>query len=258
MTVRFFLAILLTLASSWAQAGAAQTKEVVVIGTIHGDHNRFPLYTFNTLEIILKHIAPDLILIEEDPRTFDQVQKLSEEEYGKIRPVEIKKVILPFASAKNIKVIPTDWRIEFDKDSEKQDGEFKTLLKDENNRKQFATIEAYDSLFVDDYLTKSVYDLHSDTFMSILEQRDLLFDRTVFAKSRELDRLRQSKINENVISFLKKESFKKAVVIYGISHRPFIIRAIKKSGVANVLGLRESMQSRLPSFFDREKPLTMP
>lgn len=89
-----------------ASGDLAQSKEVVVIGTVHGDHNRFPLYTFNPLEIVLKHINPDLILIEEDQRTLSQVKKLSEEEYGKVRPIEIKKVVLPFAESKNIKVVP--------------------------------------------------------------------------------------------------------------------------------------------------------
>lgn len=137
----------------------AVDKEVVVIGTLHGDHNRFPLYTFQTLEIVLKNLAPDLLLIEEDPKTYaDKLyEKLSEDEYNKIRPVEIRKVVLPYARANNVKVIPTDSRIVFDEESRKLEEQDKKLLHDPKNRNVFETImRGYESVFVDDYLTHSI------------------------------------------------------------------------------------------------------
>lgn len=244
-----------------ASESLAQSKEVVVIGTVHGDHNRFPLYNFQTLEIVLKHINPDLLLIEEDPQWFheNRFETMSEEQYGAARPVEIKKVLMPFAKAKVVKVIPTDWRMDFDRESAKNAEAEKALLKDPRNKALYATlIKSYEALFIDDYLTKSIYDLHSDTMMAVLEQRDELFTGTPFEKLRQLDRERQRHINENVVHALATEKFQRAVVVYGISHRPFIVRAIKKSKAANVLSLQEAMKPRVPSFFDREKSLMIP
>ena len=116
-------------------------------------------------------------------------------------------------------------------------------------------MRSYESIFVDDYLTRSIFDLHSDTFMAILEQRDGLFDDTPLQKSREWDRKRQAAINRNVVEALNNETFKRAVVIYGISHRPFIVRAIQKSNAARVLRLHEAMKPKVPSYFERKKSI---
>jgi len=89
--------ILLAFFQIFTTPARAGTKEVVVIGTFHGDHNLFPLYNFETLRIVIEHLQPDLLIIEEDPKTFAEkwYEKLSEEDYTQKRPIEIRKVICP-------------------------------------------------------------------------------------------------------------------------------------------------------------------
>ena len=230
-------------------ASLGYAKEVVVIGTIHGDHKRFPLFNFDTIRIALEHIKPDILFIEEDPKTFSEklYEKLSEEEYGKIRPVEIKKVLIPFAQLNKVKVVPTDWRVGYD---EKVEELYKNTEKDDFFK---AVQHPYMSLFMDDYLTTSIYDFHSDKFMAVLEGRNLLYNSIPKYKAfRQLDTKRQKIINQNVVDGLKKHSFKTAVVVYGVSHRPAIVRAINRASAAKVLTLQEAMKPRVDGVFERE------
>ena len=221
-----------------------EQKEVFVLGTIHGDHNRLPLYNFETIRIILEHIKPDILFIEEDPVTYKEklYDKLSEKDYMEIRPVEIKKVLIPYAEKHNIKVVPTDWRVGYDEKS----SEMKPVRDDVYKAVQ----HAYMSIFMDDYLTASVYDFHSDKTMAIIEGRELLLDALPKQKKvREIHTKRQRIINQNIIDGLKNNSFKKAVVVYGLSHRPAIIRAINKSRIAKVLSFKEAMKPRVGGLF---------
>lgn len=107
-----------------SQAVAAN-KSVVVIGTIHGDHNRFPLFNLETLRIVINHISPDLLIIEEDPKTFSEkwYEKLTDEEYGAKRPIEIKQILMPYTLKNKIKVVPVDDREEYDKNNKLLDAE---------------------------------------------------------------------------------------------------------------------------------------
>ncbi len=242
---KYFLLILLLIPN------LSYSKTVTVIGTIHGDHKRFPLYNFETLKIVLEHIDPDLLLIEEDPATFREkwYQKFSYKKYMSVRPIEIKNVIMPFAERSKIKVIPTDWRIDFDKNVDKLHESI-----DAKEDKTFKALQhAYLTIFLDKYLTNSIYDLHSDNMMAIIETRSLAFDSIPkYKEMRRLDTKRQKIINQNIVKALRTEKYKKAVVIYGISHRPSILRAIKRSKAAKVLSLRSAMTSQIPALFERD------
>ncbi len=233
---------------------AFEKKEVIVIGTLHGDHSRLPLYNFETLKIVLRHLKPDLLLIEEDPETFEQklYESMSEDDYLSIRPIEIKTVIVPYAKINNIKIIPTDWRIEFDKEMKSNALKNRALLEDKENQALFQRIStSYESVFMDNYLTKTFYDFHSESTMAILEQYDSLFTGTKLESFRALNRKRQEHINENIINTLKKEKFKRAVIVYGLSHRPFIIRAIKQLKEIHYIEPKDALTPVIPSYFDR-------
>jgi len=239
-----------------------QAKEVVVIGTLHGDHRRFPLYTFETLRIIIQHLKPDLLLIEEDPESFKAKnwEKQSEEEYGANRPVEIKLVIMPFAQKEKIKVIPTDFRAEYDKNQSDESAALKKLMQDPKKKALLtAAIEPYESVFLDDYLFKSIYDLHKDSVMSILDQKHALAAaEPILAPFEEVSDRRQQEIDKNVVAALKNNSFQRAIVIYGITHRPPLIRAIRKSKAAEIVSLERALQSKVPGFFERDPGFTLP
>jgi hypothetical protein len=241
--------IWISFAASFLLTQIAFAKDVVVIGTIHGDHKRFPLYNFDTLKIVLEHIKPDILFIEEDPKTFKEAlyKTLSEEEYGKIRPIEIKKVLMPYAEENKIKVVPTDSRVGYDEKIKTQyDGLGDDPFVD-------AVQYAYMSLFMDNYLTTSIYDFHSEKFMAVLEGRELIYNAVPkYKKLRELDTMRQMHINRNVIEGIDKNDFKIGVVVYGVSHRPAIIRALIGSGSAKILSLEEAMKSRIDPLFKRK------
>jgi len=237
----------------------ASKKEVTIIGTFHWDHDRFPLFNFDTLRIVIKHIAPDLIIIEEDPKSFAEkwYETLSEEEYGERRPIEIRKVIMPYALKEKIKVIPVDDRTEYDAKSKSLDAKMLSEMKDPAKKRSVETIyKSYESLFLDDYLTKSIFDFQSDGFMSVLEQyQELSRSNPVTKENEELSDRRQNQINKNIIKALKNENFKKAVVVFGVTHRPAITRAILKSKEAKIITLPEAMKPKIESFFERDYSL---
>jgi hypothetical protein len=241
---------------------ALANKEVVVIGTLHGDHRRFPLYNFETLRIVLQHLKPDLLLIEEDPESFKKRNwdKMSEAEYGANRPVEIKLVIMPYAEKEKIKVVPTDKRDEYDSNQSNEKDSLKALMA--NNKDKLlmtAAIESYESVFLDDYLYKSVYDFHKDSVMAILDQKHALaMAEPKLAPFEAVSDRRQKAIDKNVIEALANNEFKKAVVIYGLSHRPALVRAIKGAKVADVISLENALKQKVPGFFDREPGFTLP
>ncbi len=254
-----FVALIFSLISISSEA---KDKEVVVIGTLHGDHRRFPLYNFDTLRIVLQHLHPDLLLVEEDPVSFKarNWEKQSEEEYGANRPIEIKLVIMPFAEKEKIRVIPTDFRAEYDKFNTNENGELKELMKIPSKRAlMLAAIEPYESVFLDDYLFRSIYDFQKDSVMAALEQKHTLAQAEPILEpfERVSDR-RQHEIDKNVVSALRNNAFKRAVVIYGLTHRPPLVRAIRAAKVAEIVSLEQAMQPRVPGFFDREPGYTLP
>lgn len=230
-----------------------------MIGTIHGDHNRFPLFNLESLRIALEHISPDLVIIEEDPKTYAQkwYEKLSEEEYGHKRPIEIRKVIMPYVQKKGIKAIPVDDRKEYDEDSPKLDKELELAMNNPKNKHAVETlVKGYEALFLDDYLKKTIYDFQSDTFMAIIDQyQELARLNPVTKASQELSDRRQSKIDKNIIAALQNNRFKRAVIFYGVTHRPAIVRAVKRSNVAQLMTLDEAMKPKVPAFFDRKGSL---
>ena len=241
---------------------AFANKEVVVIGTLHGDHRRFPLYNFETLRIVLQHLKPDLLLIEEDPESFKNRnwEKMAEDEYGANRPVEIKLVIMPYAEKEKIKVIPTDRRDEYDANQNDEKASLKALLANSKDKLLMtAAIESYESVFLDDYLYKSIYDFHKDSIMAILDQKHALaLAEPKLAPFEAVSDRRQKAIDKNVISALRDNEFKRAVVIYGLSHRPALVRAIKGAKVADVISLETALKQKVPGFFDREPGFTLP
>lgn len=241
---------------------SSQAKEVVVVGTLHGDHRRFPLYNFETLKIILQHLKPDLLLIEEDPDSFKAAnwKKQTEEEYGTNRPIEIKLVIMPFAEKENVKVIPTDFRSEYDKNQAPEAEALKRLMQDPKKRALLtAAIQPYESVFLDEYLYKSIYDLHKDSVMAVIDQKhSLAMAEPILAPFEAVSDRRQKEIDKNVIGALRQNSFKRAVVIYGITHRPPLVRAITKAKVAEVIPLEQALNPRVPNFFNRDPGFTLP
>lgn len=236
---------------------AAEQKEVVVLGTLHGDHNRFPLYNLETLRIAIAHIKPDLLIIEETPEAFQGkwYETLSEEEYGRRRPIEIRKVLMPYALKAGVKVVPVDDREEYDARSKALDANMNPKLKDPAHRTAVETVlQGYGSLFLDDYLTKSIYDFQSDTYMAVIDQYQMLARQNPLTKVRqELSDRRQAKIDANIIRTLDKEIFTRAVIVYGVTHRPSIVRAVRKGRVAKLLALDEAMKPMVAGFFDRDR-----
>lgn len=232
-------------------------KQVVIIGTIHGDHDRYPLFNFETLRIAIEHIKPDLVIVEEDPKTFKDkwYETLSEEEYERRRPIEIKKVVMPYVLKNNLKAIPVDDRAEFDEKNKALDDKMNQEMKNDPEKKKAAVamFKSYESLFLDGYLNRTIYDFQSDTFMAVIEQHSELTRLHPLTKeSQALSDRRQEKINANIVSALKKENFKRALIVYGVSHRPAIVRAIQKSEAAEIVSLEAAMKPRLHSFFERK------
>lgn len=236
-------------------------RSVVVIGTIHGDHNRFPLFNLETLRIVINHISPDLIIIEEDPKTFSEkwYETMPEEEYGSKRPIEIKKVLMPYVIKNKIQVIPVDDREEYDKNNKLLDSEMAKKLDSPDKIKTVETLlKSYESLFMDNYLTKTIYDFQSDSAMAILEQyQDLSRQNQITKPSQELSDKRQEKIDQNIIKALKNEKYKKALIVYGVTHRPAIVKAILKSNVAELLTLENAMKPKVDPYFKRNKSIML-
>ena len=94
-----------------------EQKKVFVLRTIRGDHSRLPFYNLKTIRIILDHIKTDILFIKDDPKTYQEkiYEKISEKDYMDIRPIEIQKVLTPYAKKHKIKVVSIDWKVCFDK-----------------------------------------------------------------------------------------------------------------------------------------------
>lgn len=241
--MKFILTILLILSSHICEA-----KDVVILGTLHDEHRRLPLYTFDTIKVVLEHIKPDLLLIEEDVETLKKNQTLADSEYAAIRPIEIRKVILPYAKKHKIEVIPTDSRVEYDK---KMDSVYAKI--DDGNEKIKSVQYAYMALFNEDYLQRSIYDFHDNFSMSVIEGRTLLMKATPqYSEAFKLEEKRQNTINSNILTALKSTKAKKICIVYGLTHTPSIMRAVSNAGY-NILPLRRAMEPRIVSNFSKNR-----
>jgi len=217
------------------------TKDFTIIGTIHGDHGHYPLYNFETLRIVLNKLEPDLLLIEEDPLTYHDklYSKLSEEEYEKIRPTEIKKVIMPFATEKNIQVIPTDFRVNYDKHKKELD-----LNIDKKNIGYKSVTSQYLSIFMLDTLSYSIYDFHKDKTLHIIASYfNFLSKHHDYQDYYRVWAERQKNINTNIVKELNSKKYKRAIIIYGISHVPEIIEATKNIKKAKYIPISELLNN---------------
>lgn len=225
-----------------------EAKDVVVLGTLHDEHNRLPLYTFDTIKIVLEHIKPDLLLIEEDIETFRKNATLTDIEYAANRPIEIRKVLLPYAEKHKVEIIPTDSRIEYDK---KMDSVYSKI--DDSTEKAKSIQYAYMALFNEDYLHRSIYDFHDNFSMSVIEGRNLLMKNTPqYREVLQLEEKRQSSINKNILKILKSTKAKKICIVYGLTHRPSIMRAVSNAGY-NILPLRQAMEPQIISNFSKNR-----
>lgn len=82
----------------------------------------------------------------------------AEDEYGLKRPIEIRKVLIPYARKKSVKIVPVDDRAEYDAKSKELDDKTKDGIKNAEARHALEVLlESYESLFIDNYLTKSIY-----------------------------------------------------------------------------------------------------
>lgn len=92
--------------------------------------------------------------------------------------------------------------------------------------------------------------------MSVIDQYQQLSRLNPLTKeSQALSDSRQAKIDANIVDALKKERFKRAVIVYGVTHRPAIVRAVVRSKSARLLSLQEAMKPKVDGFFDRTHSL---
>jgi hypothetical protein len=213
-------------------------NEVIVLGTIHGQHLKKEVFSIEVLTKLIQKINPDIILTEIPPDRFpiamkEFLEKDSISEPRVVRFPEYIDVIFPLSKEMDFKIIPTaGWTKEMAMDRSKK---LKAISQDSSRtddwNKLTAAEQESDSLIKASGLEFDPYWINSDEYDQFVEVELKVYNELF---NEELGLGGWDNINKAhyalIAEALEKYKFqnKRILITYGAGHKGWFLRELKK------------------------------
>ena len=229
-------------------ASQKQKNEVLVLGTIHGQHHTDSVYNIQYLEKLIKEIKPDYILAEIPPdrmeaamEGFKRDDSISEARV--MRFPEYVDVVFPLTKTMDFKIIPTaGWTRPMA--LERRD-KLRAISKDSTRTKDWkAYLEANkrsDSIYEATGKVNNPYFIHTNTYDSIQDISLQTYNK-LFNVELGLGGWENINIAHywNIEKALEKYRYKgkRFLIIYGAGHKGWFLRELHKRDDINLLEMK--------------------
>lgn len=210
--------------------------EVMILGTLHGLHNDNTSYSYDDIFSIIDEYKPDVIGVE--IRKEDMLQQ--REYLNKYYPYEMIEV--KFRYEGDCKVYGFDWLGDSIKDKLIPHKYFETLdvkilerqfEATDRYTKEKGMIEIIDNIRVPLILNRTAKECNNGMYDLIVDvlynQLEIIFKDTPFEPMSKFYRDRDKEIDKNIINIIKANMGQRIIVITGIDHKSFAIKAIKEN-----------------------------
>ncbi len=194
-----------------------QKNQISTLGSLHGYMLKNTKYTLGNFISAIYAYKPDVILTEVLPSAPGPLD-------GSIDGGIEQSVVYAVAASLSIEVIPVDW---FD------DSLIEEMSKEESKLTSEAKkeIEPYWMKYTQDFAQLSLLELNSQDTQNLVEKIYDLYEKHGLTTSRK----RNDRILENIQIALKNISNKRILIIYGLDHKYFLDRELKKSTELSVI-----------------------
>lgn len=225
-----------------------QKNEVLVLGTIHGNHHTDSIYTISYLEKLIKEIKPDYILAEIPPSRFEKaIQGFKKDdsisEPRVMRFPEYVDVVFPLTKEMDFEIIPTaGWTLPMAQERSKK---LKEISKDSTRTQDWKTYQKAnkqsDSIYKATGKINDPYFIHTDTYDSIQDISLQVYNK-LFNVELGLGGWENINIAHywNIEKALEKYRYqeKRILIIYGAGHKGWFIRELRKRDDINLLEMK--------------------
>ncbi|WP_350288142.1 hypothetical protein [uncultured Croceitalea sp.] len=232
------LMLLFSCVDSTNQKENISKNEVLVLGTIHGNHLTDSVYNIPYLDKLIREINPDYILAEIPPDRMEEAMKGykrddSISEPRVLRFPEYVDVIFPLTKELDFKIIPTaGWTKPM---ADERSAKLRSISKDSSRIADWAAyVEANkrsDSIYQASGLIDNPYFIHTHTYDSIQDIALQTYNR-LFNVELGLGGWENINIAHywNIEKALEKYRYrgKRFLIVYGAGHKGWFLRELRK------------------------------
>lgn len=207
----------------------------MILGTLHGLHKDNTAYSYDDIFLIIDKYKPDIIGVE--IRNEDILQHT--EYLEKYYPYEMIEVKCRYEN--DCKIYGFDWLGDTIKDRLIPDKYFETLDV-KVLEKQFNSIDGYvkeknlieiiDNIRVPLIINRTAEECNNGKYDLLVEvlyaQIEVMFKNTPFENMSNFYRERDKQIDKNIIDIIKNNIGQRIIILTGIDHRAFAIKAIRE------------------------------
>lgn len=251
-----FIAVLILLfscADSTTQKENLLKNEVLVLGTIHGDHLTDSVYNILYLDKLIREINPDYILAEIPPDRMEEAMKGfkrddSISEPRVLRFPEYVDVIFPLTKKLGFKIIPTaGWTKPM---ADERSAKLRAISKDSLRIADWATyVEANkhsNAIYKETGLVNNPYFIHTHIYDSIQDIALQTYNR-LFNVELGLGGWENINIAHywNIEKALEKHRYqgKRFLIVYGAGHKGWFLRQLRKRDDITLLNMEPFLKA---------------